>query len=100
VSSNEAGFNLREIVPLPREYPVQVGGNDTGQPSVGNVCCKATPVTRVRLRADESPAWAVTGNEIPPRLVRCPYQPERKRQVNLKYPAAGQEPQRADGLVR
>lgn len=63
MSSNEAGFNLREIVPLPREYPVQVGGNDTGQPSVGNVCRKATPETRVRLRADESPAWAVTGNE-------------------------------------
>jgi len=29
VSSNEAGFNLREIVPLPRKYPVQAG--DRGQ---------------------------------------------------------------------
>ena len=62
---------------------------------------QATPVRECGPRADEESGEAVTeggGDPLHPRPIILLYRPERERQANLNYPAAGQEPRRAVGL--
>jgi hypothetical protein len=101
VSASEAGFNLREIVPLPRNYPVQTGSNDPtltlirSLRSGGRHACAGQGWLWPGVGSDHGP-WVLGnptthwGAQVALRAKVWP--------ADLAWPTTGQEPQRAVGL--
>ena len=103
MSSNEAGFNLRETFPLPRKYPVQADVMNRPNPSKGKTGWSSRYASAGWGRREpgvgsDRETWVMFVPTDRPRLASFHRQSERARQVNLNYPVAGREPRRADGL--